>query len=153
MRCLGLRGGGGDGDWEAGAGAGRVRGERRRRGGRAWPLCLRSSAGAAGRQQAWRGRAGPGPFLPAGLFALVTFRARRAPPWPGGAGAAGGAWADNGGGLFVGVTGGAAGSAPGSSSSPGGGQQPRPWAALAARPSERGGANVAVGSHICAELP
>lgn len=100
-----------------------------------------------------RGGAGPGPFLPAGLFALVTFRARRAPPWPGGAGAAGGAWADNGGGLFVGVTGGAAGSAPGSSSSPGGGQQPRPWAALAARPSERGGANVAVGSHICAELP
>lgn len=97
--------------------------------------------------------AGPGPFLPAGLFALVTFRARRAPPWPGGAGAAGGAWADNGGGLFVGVTGGAAGSAPGSSSSPGGGQQPRPWAALAARPSVRGGANVAVGSHICAELP
>lgn len=70
-----------------------------------------------------------------------------------GAGAAGGAWADNGGGLFVGVTGGAAGSAPSSSSSPGGGQQPRPWAALATRPSVRGGANVAVGSHICAELP
>lgn len=45
-RCLG-----------SGAGAGRVRGERRRRGVRARPLCLRSSAGALGWQRAWPGRA------------------------------------------------------------------------------------------------
>lgn len=95
--------------------------------------------------------AGPGPLLPAGLSALVTFSACRASPRPGGAGTAGGSWVDNGGGLFVGVTGGAAGSAPGSSSSPGGGQ--RPWAALAPRPSAQGGANAAVHSHLCAELP